>query len=159
MSIKVKVGDVFYIPIDSERNVVGQIVSDYKGELFCVIYDLINTSPELSVEAVDCADIILFAITLDAKLWHGHWPIIGNRKENLNSIPKPKFKIETLTGYKVEDLTGQTIRRASKLDKAKLAYKTVVAPIRLEKAVKAYYGLEKWAQHFDELKATYLDLH
>ena len=36
---KLKVGDVFLVPLDGERYGIGQLAGDWKSELYVVIYD------------------------------------------------------------------------------------------------------------------------
>ncbi|MFN4097926.1 MAG: Imm26 family immunity protein, partial [Sphingomonas sp.] len=92
MGKKVVVGDVFLIPLDEERYGIGQLAGDWKGELYVVIYDKI-VSAEASPADVDKESLLFAALTLDAKLHHGNWRIIGNRRENIENIPQPWFKV------------------------------------------------------------------
>ncbi|WP_284530450.1 hypothetical protein [Microbacterium sp. T2.11-28] len=40
---------------------------------------------------------------------------------------------------------------ASDLEIEQLPYRKVVAPVRLERALRAAHGLEPWLDHYDEL--------
>jgi hypothetical protein len=53
----------------------------------------------------------------------------------------------------VVDHEGVRRRRATEREVESLPFRTVVAPVRLEKALRAWRGLEPWLDAFDELRA------
>jgi hypothetical protein len=154
VSKKAKVGNVFLIPLDEQRNGIGQIAGDWKGELYVVIYDKL-ASPEASPNEVIEAQLVFAALTLDAKLHHGDWQVIGNLQENIASIPQPWFKIAQGKEIYVEPRDRSFTRPATATEAANLRFRTVVAPVRLEAALKALHGIGEWHPRFDELRADY----
>ncbi len=154
MGKKVVLGDVFIIPLDGERYGIGQLAGDWKGELYVVIFDKV-VSAEARPADVDDAPLQFAALTLDAKLYHGDWQIIGNRSENIVKIPQPWFKVGVGGQTYVEARDRSMTRPATATEEAALKLRTVVAPVRLENALKALHGLGEWHPRFDDLRASY----
>lgn len=154
MGKKAVVGDVFLIPLDETRFGIGQLAGDYKGELYIVVYDQVVTA-EASVAALDHAMLEFAALTLDAKLYHGDWRIIGNRMDVIPSLPQPWFKVGCNGQIYVESRDRSYFRPANSSEADMLQFRTVVAPIRLENALKAVHGIGPWQAHFDDLHARY----
>jgi hypothetical protein len=151
---KPAIGDVFLVPLDGYRYGIGQIAGDWKGELYVVVYAKL-VSREASVEDVDDADLQFAVLTLDAKLHHGDWQVIGNRQDNLTAIPQPWFKVSMAGKTHVEARDRSVTRRATPSEEAKLRHRTVVAPVRIENALKALHGLAEWNSRYDDLRADY----
>jgi hypothetical protein len=151
---KAKVGDVFLIPLDGHRCGIGQIAGDWKGELYVVVYDKV-VSPEASPVDLEQAELQFAALTLDAKLHNGDWRVIGNRQDNLGRIPQPWFKVGVDGETHIEARDRSVTRRATGVEEAKLRYRTVVAPVRIETALRALHGLGDWHARYDDLRADY----
>ena len=143
MGKKAVVGDVFLIPLDDRRYGIGQLAGDWKGELYVVIYDKV-VSADASPTDVDNEPIKFAALTLDAKLYHGDWRIIGNHNDNVATISQPWFKVCVAGQTYVESRDRSVTRPATAEEAAILKLRTVVAPIRLEKALKASHGIGEW---------------
>jgi len=154
MPQRVKLGDVFLIPLDQGRNCLGQIAGDWKGELYAVVFDKV-VNEDATVSEVDGAAIQFAALTLDAKLHHGDWRIIGNRQDNLSAVPQPWFKVSQDGQVYIEARDRSFTRKATPAEDAMLRLRTVVAPVRLETALKAMHGIGNWQSRFDELRADY----
>jgi hypothetical protein len=151
---KLTVGDVFLVPLDSERYGIGQLAGDWNGELYVVVYDRV-VSREASADDLNGAGLQLAALTLDAKFHHGDWPVIGNRKDNVPYLPQPWFKVGVNGETHIEARDRSVTRRATSTEEARLRHRTVVAPVRIENALKALHGLAEWNPRFDELRADY----
>jgi hypothetical protein len=156
--MKLKVGDIFTIPIDENRNGIGQILSiPNKDSFIIIIFDLIREKG-LLLENLDLnsCNIVFLGYTLDAKLYHKHWLIIGNSNENISSVYLPYYKLGTppddifITNYK-----GERIRKALLNEFEKLNYQSVVAPVRYETALKAHFNLAEWEDRYNDLLYTY----
>jgi hypothetical protein len=104
---------------------------------------------------VNTAKLLFAALSLDAKIYHGHWPIVGNVKKNLKRIPQPVFKIDQGGRMYLESRDSSIYRPASNSQAERLRYRTIVAPIRLENALKALCGVGEWHPDYDELRADY----
>jgi len=155
MSHTIRVGDVFLIPVDDSRFGVGQIAGNWKGELYVLVYEEICSQSSADPESVIDAKPLFAALSLDAKIHHGDWPIIGNVTRNLAHIPQPVFKVDQGGQVFLESRDRSISRRASTSEAKCLRLRTVVAPVRLENALKAYYGVGDWNPRYDELKADY----
>lgn len=151
---KPMVGDVFLVPLDGERYGIGQIAGDWKGELYVIIYDKL-AARDASPSDVDGAGLLFAALTLDAKFHHGDWPVIGNRRDNVGQLPQPWFKVSVAGRAHIEARDRSATRRATPTEEANLRRRTVVAPVRLENALRALHGLAEWNPRFEELRADY----
>lgn len=109
------------------------------------------SSPPAPQEVVDQA--VLFAsLTLDAKLYHGDWAIIGNVTNNLANIKLPLSKVRISGEMHIESHDGRWSRHATPEEAEQLRFRKTVAPVRLEKALKAHYGILEPHPAYDELR-------
>lgn len=154
MASRVSIGDVFEIPLDERRKVYGQVVGKYRNDAYYLaVFDRVldrEQSPPLEL-AVD-APLSLLALSFDAKLAAGHWPIVG-RADVADDMPLPAYKeaVGSPDNIQVVDYSG-TRRRPATADEARaLPNRTLVAPIRLEKALRALQELEPWRSDYEAL--------
>jgi hypothetical protein len=155
MTQKARVGDVFLVPIDHSRFGIGQIAGDWNGELYIIIYDTIYGSDDVDPVSVLYGRPLFAALSLDAKIHCGDWQIIGNVKDNLDQIPQPTFKVNQGAQVFLETRDRSVTRRASDSESRDLRLRTVVAPVRIENALKAWQGIGDWNSKYDELRADY----
>lgn len=155
MDPKVRIGDVFLIPIDGLRWGGGQIAGNWKGELYIIIFDALYSDEAIDPESVVAAKPLLAALSLDAKLHHGDWRIIGNVKANLGRFPQPVFKVNQDGAIFVESRDRSATRLASSAESEALRLRTVVAPVRLENALRAHNGIGDWDPKYDDLLYRY----
>lgn len=151
---KVNIGDVFLTPVDDQRYGLGQVAGDWKGEVYVVIYDKVVEASATADEVMG-ASLLLAALTLNAKFTLGHWPVIGNLKDNLALIPQPWFKVGQGGKDYIDSRDRTQTRPATPAEAGGLRYRKVVAPIRIERAVMAHHGVGEWQGHYDELRADY----
>jgi hypothetical protein len=155
MNQKVRVGDVFLVPIDGSRWGAGQIAGNWKGELYIIIFDAIYNEDNIDPERIVAAKPLLAALSLDAKLHHGDWRIIGNVTANLGRIPQPVFKVNQDGAVFVESRDRSATRPGSSAETEALRLRTIVAPVRLENALKAHNGIGDWKPRYDDLLYRY----
>lgn len=155
MGVAVKKGDVFLIPITDGNWVYGQILDDRYGELYVAIFEGTFVEDEIELDNVKKLKPFILALTLDSLLWHGEWKIIGNYTANLSGFPELFFKVEENGQLIMESRNRSLSIKISKKIAEKLMYRTVVAPVRIENAVLAYYGFQDWQFDFDKLKVDY----
>lgn len=155
MGQKAKVGDVFLVPIDQARFGIGQIAGDWQGELYIIIYDAVCNIGDVDPNIVKSKQPLFAALSLDAKIYNGDWPIIGNIIENLKLIPQPVFKINQGKRIFLETRDRSISRPASNSEIEMLRLRTIVAPIRLENALKAHNGVGDWIPRYDDLRVEY----
>lgn len=148
--MKLNKGDIFEFSINDNRKSYGQIISTFKKDTISIIVfeGLYKSRPEIEELLQD--KILFFGNTFDGKLYHKHWIIIENEKSNLENIKLPYYKIGTDPVY-IEDFFEKKLRKASTQEEEILSYRSYVAPVRFESAVKAYYKLIEWDEVFDEL--------
>ena len=148
--INVKLGDVFLIPLSQGSDVGAQVIvkSDI---LYVAIFDRVYSSDPNPDEVVadKCS---LSGWTMDGKIYHGDWKIIGAAGMS-NTARYLKNYLVTYQGASwVTDVDGNMLRPASEKDRAALFLRSSYSPARLERAVRAFHGLEEWSQDFDGLR-------
>jgi hypothetical protein len=151
--MKIKTGDIFTIPIDDTRIGFGQIINiPNKNNFIIVIYKLASDKDNIPrLEEIVKEEILFLGYTLDAKLYHKHWLIIDNYIDNISTIPLPYYKLGTPPDVSIVDFKGDEIRNATQAEFDKLNYQTVVAPVRYENALKAFYKKLEWNDDFERL--------
>lgn len=156
---KTKTGDVFLLPIDNEKFGVGQVIARYAGTdlFYLAVFSEVVEGSQNGVRAEDLAfgDIILLVNTFDVKIADGDWPVIGNL-EPPDGVPFPSYKVGLPGKAIVESWDGKKRRRAKPGEEELLDFRSGVAPIRLEKALKALHGVLPWQPSFDELTRDYV---
>lgn len=149
-------GDVFTVSAGDGRVIVGQVVAKYGRDAFYVAV-FADPLPEECVPsgygAVVRGELMLLALTLDAKFYVGHWTIVANTPVH-DGIPLPAYKEGVAASglFDVVDYTGRRRRRATADEATELPYRTIVAPVRVEKAARAVLGLEPWVAAYSDLQ-------
>lgn len=149
----VRRGHVLAIPADEQSFAAAQVVDFYLREAcFIAVFEPLHTKKlEFNLELALRAPVALVALTFDAKIVNGDWPILG--EANLSKdVPLPAYKVEYDRGMRIEDHSGKLSRTVRATD-PDLPFRTVVAPILLERAVSATHGRAPWEARFDVLKA------
>lgn len=152
--VKIKTGDVFSVPIDDTRVGVGQVVATYgKSAYYFAIFDSVAAdSASIDLSEATQQRLVFLALSLDAKLVVGDWTIVGHQPVRAD-LPLPAFK-EVVGGPErvdVVDYSGERRRRAQPSEAELLPNRKVVAPVRLEKALRAKHGLEPWTEAYTDL--------
>jgi len=152
MSPRIAVGDVFLIPLDDESSAVGQVVGKYLSAYYLVVFDSFVEPSAPDAESALASEVIFLTLALDAKLALGHWPIIVNLPiPETVELPAYKVAIGASDQIHVEDFSGKRRRPASANEAEALRPRTVIAPVRLEKAVRARFGIQPWLEEYEEL--------
>jgi hypothetical protein len=154
----VRVGDVFTVPLDDARVGFGQVVAEYlqKGHFYVALFE-----PAFPVGAlpnardVPALPIAFLALSMDAKVHAGHWVVVGNAPLP-ERLPLPAFKEVVGSPQRVDvvDYSGKRRRPARSGEADRLPNRTIVAPVRLEKALKAKHGLEAWIDAYAALEPS-----
>ncbi len=158
---RIKLGDVFTVPLDAERLGFGQVVARFrKDNYYFAIFDKAYPREAL----VDLHDVVkdrlaLLALSLDAKIYGGDWKIVGNVPVPAN-LPLPAYKETTVEAggppYRarvdVVDYSGTRRRPAVGAEADLLPNRSTRAPIGIEKAFRALHGLEEWHESFEKLR-------
>jgi len=102
---------------------------------------------------VVAGDIALLALSMDALLHHGHWEVVGHREVDPALLPWPAFKEAVSPGeFHVVDHTGERRRPATAQESNEFPFRSVAAPIILERALQAIHGLADWDPQDDKLR-------
>jgi hypothetical protein len=152
--LELKTGDVFTVPVDETRVGVGQIVATYgKDAYYFAIFDTTAAdAASVDLEHATQQRVVFLALSLDAKLAAGHWNVVGHQPVP-SGMPLPAFKEVVGSPHRVEvvDYTGSRRRPAQGAEAKLLPNRKVVAPVRLEKALRAKHGLEPWTEAYSDL--------
>jgi hypothetical protein len=95
-------------------------------------------------------------LTLDSKLYHGMWPIIGNVVENLNSFPEPAFKISFGDVAHIVSRDGTISPTASQSDLTVLKLRSVRSPQGIENVICSHFGIRENQVDFDYYSSKYV---
>lgn len=155
MKVAVKEGDVFLIPIDAERAAGGQVIDAWSDELYVAVFDGVVAPGFQDAAAIVNSEPIFLTLTLDAKLWHGDWPVIGNIQESRRRVPQPMFKVRHSGQIYVESRDRAVFRPASEREATELRYRTVSSPAVIDEAVKAHFGVGDWNLNYGDLRSDY----
>lgn len=155
MGIQVKAGDVFLVPLDGNSWALGQLVSAWNEELYVAIFGQRLETRNVDPNSVVDQRPVFLALTLDAKLFHGDWPILGNAQANLSALPQPAFKVRQSGVVYIESRDRTVSRPAAPAEAEILHYRSVSSPAVIEKAVQAHFGIGDWSPHYDEFPADY----
>lgn len=150
---KLKLGDVFTVPIDDSRAGVGQIVAtDPPSEYYFAIFDAVVPAGSTDIDDALTQRVLFLQLSLDAKLYHRHWTVVAHRPVAAD-MPLPAFKEYYGTPDRVDvvDYSGRLRRPATEAETELLPYRKTVAPVRLEKALRAKHGLEPWHEAYADL--------
>ena len=155
--VRLRVGDVFSVPLDSERVGLGQVVATYgKDAYFFALFELAFARDEqLDLKLALGAPVALLALSLDAKIAAGDWVVLGSQPV-AEGMPLPAFK-EMVGGpdrVDVVDFSGERRRRARGEEAEWLPNRKIVAPVRLERALRAKHGLEPWNDAYATLEPS-----
>jgi hypothetical protein len=158
-----KIGDVFSVPLDDDRVGYGQIVdswSDSGGHFYFAIFDGVYLRDEAAnLDAALSRPLAILALSMDPLLLHGHWQVIGHH-DVVEGLPWPAYKegVSPPDDFEVVDHTGRLRRPATEEEVNRLAFRSAVAPIRLEKAFQALHGIGDWNDGYDSLQPVSSDL-
>ncbi len=160
MGRKPNLGDVFLVPTGDGRAGVGQVVGTYGNDAYYLaIFDLVLPLDQAVTRATEAlsAPVLFLALSLDAKFHAGHWSVVTQAAVD-PAIPLPAYKeaVGSPELVDVVDHTGGRRRRATPSEAATLPNRKVIAPVRLERALRASLGIEPWLEAFDELKVDSL---
>jgi hypothetical protein len=152
--MRLVIGDVFTVPIDDQRSGIGQVVGTYgKDAYFLAIFDVVATaSDERLLDGVVKSRVLFLALSMDAKLAAGHWTVVG-RQPVPSKMPLPAFKesVGSPGNYEVVNYDGTLRRPATSAEVDLLPNRKVVAPVRLEKALRAKHGIGPWLEAYTDL--------
>ena len=153
--MKWKKGDVFTVPIDEDHVGIGQIAEALKDQLYVVIFNGKHPRDDLpSIPSAVEQPHLLASMTLDAKLYHGHWEVIGNTTENLTAEDLPWFKVRINDVMHVESCDKKTLRPATEEEERTLPIRSTYSPAVLEKALQAEYGVIEAKPAYAELRCS-----
>jgi len=150
MGIQVKAGDFFCVQLHTNSFGLGVVAAKWNSELFVVMFEETIVAPRSEEIDFSVLTPLLASSSLDAKLYHGDWPIV-KEDTNITALNQPIYKVEESQGTIAESFDRKIRVTVDSSIAEQLQYRKGVAPIRLEKALKAHHGDGVWEPHFNEL--------
>lgn len=144
-----KVGDVIAIPVDGGVYATAQILKKTKLLYLVVFSGLGEVLPDC--KSIYDASAALVGWTMDAKIYHEDWKIVGNCGLHLPERYLKNYLVEYNGEQWVQDFDGNLVRVASDEDKKRFFLKSSYSPVRLERAIRAFNNIEEWDDDFDDL--------
>jgi hypothetical protein len=152
-----RLGDVFTIPLDDERVGHGQVVGGFGSDAyFFALFDSARMrGQEVDLDALVREPVAFLGLSFDAKIAAGEWAIVGNRPV-ADDMPLPAFKemVGSPDRVDVVDFSGDRRRPAIGEEAEWLPNRKIIAPVRLEKALRAKFGLEPWTEAYAALEPS-----
>lgn len=149
MARKLRAGDVFRFRGRMQGWGYGQIL------LSDIIQYIVVFEPKFAdnttLNDVVSSSVLLSGWTMDAKIYHGDWEIVGNISPIKFRFPQYKVNMSGQTW--ITDVNGKLLRLATVEESRGLSFKSSNSPIAFEKAFRAYHGDLPWEAYFDELRA------
>lgn len=150
---KLKIGDVFLVPVEDAKSAVCQIAErDRLDRLFVATFAQLVLPESDEIRGILGTDIVLLGLTMDARLRTGDWRLCGNyRIVQWMPLPAYKLRVGAEATPAVEDFRGTRSRRASSEEFDQLPFRKIVSPMLFELAVRAHFGVGRWREEFDGL--------
>ncbi len=163
--LKLNEGDVFSFAVGEDKVGIGQIAefSQPSGRVFkgvflvSILEPLFESAVEL--DEIDLSAILLSGWTMDARLYHGNWTVIGNRPVPVEKIPKPCSKVTIEGAVWVNDYRGNPVRRATPQEAEALDLHSSRSPMGFESAFLAHHGFAEPSEHHRKLTLNYRMAH
>lgn len=155
--IKTRIGDVFLIPVDEVTWVVGQLVKKNRTELYVAVFEKCYSSTTIDPRNIIGDQPLFLVLTLDSKVYHGMWPIIGNIMENLSSFPEPAFKVSISGIAHIVSRDGSISRPASQSELEVLKLRSVRSPQGIENVIRSHFGILENQEDFEYYSYKYAE--
>ena len=157
MAVKrLKLGDVFTIPLGDGRFGVGQAVrTTPQDSVFMLVFDLFldeESAPVDLDELIADAQMRLGAWAGSELVEIGRWKVIGNTVPR-EDFRRPAFKVAIGRpgNFYVEDWEMTRRRPATPEEATRLPLRTSFSAMAVEVALKGGLGLDKWYDQFDAM--------
>jgi Immunity protein 26 len=152
--IKAKVGDIFLIPLTTSCFAVGHLIAIRdQSELYIAIFGKKMDHRDTNWREIINQDPKLLCLTLDAKIFHGKWPIIGSSVDTFSNYLEPVFRVID-NGVPMIESRDRTFRRSATENEMKeLKNRIVSSPMLVENATKAFFGICDWQDSYDKFLA------
>jgi hypothetical protein len=136
-------------PIDDDRSAIGVVASKWQKELLLFVFDALRHDG-IDLRDVTSREPLIASSSLDAKLWHGHWPVIGHVDTDYSSM-QPVYKVQTPDGWIAESFDRKWQVPIDATAAGDMRFRKCVAPIRIERATQAYFRRAEWEPEFDDV--------
>jgi hypothetical protein len=155
-NVKVKIGDIYAIPLGNGEYGYAQLIDITPFEYFAVFDYKSSSFPE--VRSLIKHEIIILTSTIDLDIKNHNWPFLGNIAPP-SGIVIPNYIVSTLkepNGAKIQimvvDCHGKYLRKATEKDQRTLVHQTSVSTALFEHLIQykllgvgeCYKGMEQF---------------
>jgi len=146
-------GDIFAIPIDTDRAYIGQVIANTEGALYVIVFDWIE--PHLDeifyISNVPISDPLFATLTFDSRFRPHMWKVVGHAEPDADRL-LPAFSYGTINPgqVRIANFSDTRHRDATPEEAAAIPSQKYRSPMRLEKALRAREGLLPHLPSYDE---------
>lgn len=150
--LRLAAGDVFVIPLADAKVGVGQILNiRQRAELLVAVFAGSHERAQAEFVAAN-QPVDLLGLTFDALFHHDRWHIAGRIPPRADiALPTYKVAIDSVDRWVEEDVNGGRRADITESEADLLPFRSAVAPIRIDKTVKALAGEGQWVPEFEHL--------
>jgi hypothetical protein len=151
MNTNIEASLVFSIPLANEGFGFGQLVVRQRSIFYMVAYDVQSEKPHVDDDALRRAKPVLMGNFFDVLISIGRWRPVRHFSPPV--VPYPCFKVRIGNALYIESWDQRRRREGTAIELAQLQFRADYAPIILENALNAYFGLRAWETAFEPLRA------
>lgn len=142
------VGLVFKLAVNS-FSFYGQVLKANGKSILVVVFK--GRYEEGQAFSINEVTPLLIANTFSARFKSGDWiPVVVKDIFSEKNV-FPTYKIEKPDGTYLVNFTGEVLRKLKPKESNDFFYESHVSPIRLEKAIDAYFNNGIWKEEYDKL--------
>jgi hypothetical protein len=143
-------GLIFAIPLDRQRFGFGQLVYKQFPIWYMVAFDKSAPGPSLDnpVEIVN-SEVIFGGNFFDVLIRNGRWPIVGTAGTPPVRLPEYKLLVDGV--MRVASWDRSELHDATYDEVKRLTFRANYAPMILENALRAHFGMGTWKPVYSEI--------
>ncbi|MFJ9461665.1 Imm26 family immunity protein [Kitasatospora sp. NPDC101447] len=158
MPVRYRQSDVFLIPVADGAFALGRVVVKARGgNVLVAIYSELAESLEGAVELgrLPASRPVFLVEAMDLRIKDGTWRVVGNWTPP-TELPTPVYKTQFEPGgdFFEQMIDGSVGRRLTADEATRLKTQKSFSPALVEKAIRAFRGIEPWLSVFDELRTS-----
>ena len=145
--IRVRVGDIFVVPMSEGLPVYGQVIAQSGTQFLVVLFRKSGSIDEAITSGIELAGVVF-----DAKWRNGDWPIVENRPPA--AVKTPWFVVGHLDlgNVRLTNFDGTIERPATAAEASRHRNRAVAYPMALQMAAEAAHGVRRWSSEFDRFR-------
>lgn len=146
-----KVGDVFSMNLSNGQFGFGQVLWKKGLKLRVGIFKLINDADTVEMDRLKKESFIIVENTVRTFFKLKRWRIIGSIPNKIDQGEKLLYKVHTLKGVVLMDISGNIIGNASSFDENELEYQKSYSPITFSRALEVFNGIIDYDSYYEKI--------